>query len=360
MGWRNKKYQKSLKEQLNEKLTAMLKKGVGTSKKEAIATDTAYDKIFSYNSYKTYFQHCKYFINWIEENHPECKNLHQCKRYVAEWLTYRAELKKTDKYGNILKDGSGNPIRKYSAWTLQTEAKALGKLYGIRPDDKQYFHAPKRNRSDITRSRGDKVRDAHFSEKNHDELVKFCKGTGLRRNVLKRIKGSDFFTREQLESYEKHLETLPKTDENDTYIKIALDALGTFPDQQYFIYSSKDKNGRSRFSPIVGKNVDQIVARMQNTKPEDKVWEFIPNGMDVHGYRADYVTTIYRMYARPIEDIPYDRVNKGTGKRYQSGVYYCRGEEKGKKLDKDAMEKASKAAGHNRREIVARHYIRGL
>lgn len=66
------------------------------------------------------------------------------------------------------------------------------------------------------------------------------------------------------------------------------------------------------------------------------------------------------MYARPIESIPYDAINKGTGRAYQSGVYVCRKDEVGKKLDKQAMAIVSKALGHNRLEIVANNYIRGL
>ena len=47
---------------------------------------------------------------------------------------------------------------------MQLEAKALGKLYGIEPDDEDYFKPPKRNREDIKRSRSDCVRDEHFSK----------------------------------------------------------------------------------------------------------------------------------------------------------------------------------------------------
>ena len=56
-----------------------------------------------------------------------------------------------------------------SAWTVQLEAKALGKLYGISPDDENYFKPPKRKREEIKRSRGDRVRDKHFSKTTTDE-----------------------------------------------------------------------------------------------------------------------------------------------------------------------------------------------
>lgn len=67
-----------------------------------------------------------------------------------------------------------------------------------------------------------------------------------------------------------------------------------------------------------------------------------------------------KAHAREIKDIPYDRVNRGTGKRYQSQVYTCRKDEAGKKLDKAAMLICSKALGHNRISVVADNYIRGL
>lgn len=83
-------------------------------------------------------------------------------------------------------------------------------------------------------------------------------------------------------------------------------------------------------------------------------------GQIIHGYRGDYATAIYKAHAREIKDIPYDRVNRGTGKRYQSQVYTCRKDEAGKKLDKAAMLICSKALGHNRISVVADNYIRGL
>ena len=65
----------------------------------------------------------------------------------------------------------------------------------------------------------------------------------------------------------------------------------------------------------------------------------------IHSYRSDYAVAIYKAHARKISEIPLDRVNKGTGKRYQSDVYTCRKDEAGKKLDKAAMLICSKALG---------------
>jgi len=61
MGYKNKKYQKDLTQQINDRLTKMLHDGEGKSKKEAIEDGTERSKIFSYSTYESYFKHCKYF-----------------------------------------------------------------------------------------------------------------------------------------------------------------------------------------------------------------------------------------------------------------------------------------------------------
>jgi hypothetical protein len=86
------------------------------------------------------------------------------------------------------------------------------------------------------------------------------------------------------------------------------------------------------------------------------VWQHVHQSADIHGYRAEYATAIYKAHARAIQDIPYDRINRGTGRRYQSQVYTCRKDEAGRKLDKAAMLVCSKALGHNRISVVADNY----
>lgn len=312
----------------------------GESKKKAIANGTDKEKIFSHNTYKTYWKHTKYFIKYVQEQHPEVTTIKKAKKYVNEWLQVRVD-------------------QGLSAWTIQTEAKALGKLYGISPDDPDYFQPPKRNRQDITRSRVDRARDKHFSVSNNDELIKFCKGTGLRRSELASIKGKDLISRSEIEMEFNQLKSLKNlTEDESKRLNILKDAMRF--ESEYYINIENGKGGRKRISPIVGKNIDQIVERMKNTPEDKKVWEYVNSNADIHSYRADYATEIYKTYARNIEDIPFDRVNKGTGKKFQSDVYTCRKDEAGKKLDKAAMLLSSKALGHNRIEVVANNYIRGL
>ena len=318
MGRKNKTYYKDLHQQAYDRLTEML--AFGESKKEAVAEGTEKDKIFSVNTYKSYWKHIKYFLRFIKQKHPECTTLKGAKKYVNEWLQSRAD-------------------QELSAWTVQLEAKALGKLYGIAPDDENYFKPPKRNREDI----------------------KFCRGTGLRRRELGELRGKDLVRRGQIAADAEQLEQIAAEERAPSVTKqleMLRDAM-LFP-QEWFVHVRNGKGGRERLSPIIGKNAAQIVERIADTPAEEKVWQHIHTSADIHAYRAEYATAIYKAYARPIEEIPYDRVNKGTGKRFQGDVYTCRKDEAGKKLDKAAMLLCSKALGHNRISVVADNYIRGL
>ena len=340
MGRKNKSYYKDLHQQAYDRLNGM--QAFGESKKEAIANGTDRGKIFSFNTYQTYWKHTKYFLKYIKETHPECTTLKSAKKYVNEWLQLRTD-------------------QGLSAWTIQTEAKALSKLYGIQPDDDGYFKPPKRNREDIKRSRGDRVRDRHFSEENNDELVKFCKGTGLRRSELMELRGKHLVTRAQIEDEIARLNALPAGERSaaaDKRLEMLQDT--RLFDEEYFTHVRNGKGGRERLSPIIGRFAGQIIGRIRETPAEEKVWQYVNTNADIHGYRAEYATAIYKTHARPIQDIPYDRVHRGTGRRYQSEVYTCRKDEAGKKLDKAAMLVCSKALGHNRISVVADNYIRGL
>ncbi|MFR1478557.1 MAG: hypothetical protein ACLSB9_24115 [Hydrogeniiclostridium mannosilyticum] len=157
MGRRNKAYHKDLHQQAYERLTSM--QAFGESRKEAKANGTDKDKIFSFSTYQSYWKHTKYFIKYIKEHHPECTTLKSARKYVNEWL----------------QDGVDRGL---SAWTIGVQRSAMGKLYGISPDDEDFFKAPKKERENIKRSRGDRVRDKHFSKTNNDGLIKFVRGLG--------------------------------------------------------------------------------------------------------------------------------------------------------------------------------------
>lgn len=255
------------------------------SKQEYI-NEAIRDKIYSINTYGTYAKHNNYFLSYCEGK--GCKTLEQCREYVPEWLNGRIE-------------------QGFSAYTVKMEAAALGKLYQC-PVRDFGVDLPERNRYEITRSRGFAERDRGFSLEKNSEIIDFCRGTGLRRSELKAL------TKDQLIKYEN----------GDYALKI------------------RGKGGRWRESPIIGPHKSEIVDRIENSS--GKVWEKIPSHMDVHAYRSDYATAIYKAYER--DEIPLKE------------RYYCRGDRKGEVMDREAMKMASEALGHSRLEVVAGHYIR--
>ncbi len=338
MGYKSKK---SLHQQAFDRFKSMQR--FGESKRDAILDGSYKDKIFSYSTYDTYWKHTKYYLSYLKEYHPECTNLKQAREYTSEWLQSRA-------------------AQGLSAWTVQTEAKALGKLFGISPEDPDYYSPPARHREDIVRSRVECARDRRFSTTNNDLLIRFCKGIGPRKEGLKKMTGKDLRTKDQIQIEVSRLKEIERsrslTKEEQTSLRINQDAL-LFTKSEYFVYL-KEKGGRERISPVVGPDVDQIVSRFREVGPDERVWQHIHTAIDAHSYRSDYSNQIYRQYARPTEDIPYDRVHSGTGHRYQSEVYHCHLDERGRGLDKRAMRMASIALGHSRIDVVANSYLRGL
>lgn len=290
----------NLTKEIQDRFDSML--AIGRSKhKDKLAGATA-DKIYSWNTYRTYLKHANYFAKWCKEQHG-CRTLAECRPYADEWLQSRAVL---------------------SAYTQKLEVSTLAKMYGC--TSKDFVAVASRKRSDITRSRGEKIRDKNFSEERNSELVSFCRSTGLRRAELRALTGDKL-----------------RQDESGNY---------------YIVVDSGSKGGRYREAPVIG-NVDNVV-RLMNAAGSGKVFSRIHNGADIHSYRADYATAIYKAHARKIEDIPFDRVNAGSGFKYQSGVYCRRGDNKGSKLDKEAMLIASRALGHNRISVIGEHYLRGV
>ena len=138
---KSKYYKRTLHQQAYDKLQSMI--AFGESKTDAKKNGRTGNKIYSKSTYQTYKKHINYFVKYIMKTHPEVKSMKKAKKYVAEWLELRVE------------EGC-------SAWTINLEAAALNKFYGILPDDPKRFQCPRRSRVDIKRSRGQKERDKHF------------------------------------------------------------------------------------------------------------------------------------------------------------------------------------------------------
>ena len=274
--------------------TLQAKCAFGEQKHAAKAAGTAKDHIYSHNTLRSYTKHCVQFVRWARQNAPEghkLRTLEDCRPYAAEWLQSRIDAG-------------------LSAYTIKLEAAALCKLYGCTAADLGLPSTPTRHRANITRSRGTAVRDTDFSEERNQEIISFCKCTGLRRRELATIRGTD---------------------------------LVWGADGKAYIHVIHGKGGRER-DAVVLDNDPEIITRMQ-AAGDDLVWPRIPSHMDVHGYRADYATALYNRVARDVSTIP------------PAEQYHCRGDRAGVVYDRVAMLYVSRALGHNRISVIAGHYL---
>lgn len=336
----------SMHNQIYERLRGMY--CPGQSKKEAMKDGTYYKKIFSSSTLTNYLQDCYRFERYVIAMHPEVKNLYEAKKYYREFLDY--------KNGDV--NNRGEPL---AADTIHTYAKALGKLYRINPESKEYYVPPIRKRENIKKNRTvSKRTEIHFSEERHPEFVYLCLSTGLRRVELGRLKAEQIKTLNDLWSMKKQIESKPKDalTKDDIRRKQALDdVFEYFTDCQFFIEVINAKGGKRRFAPILGPHQKEVVAMIRMLPKEAHVCKQVFKAAPIHRYRAKYAEMILDMKSRPIEEIPYDTPVKGLNAMKQGDVYVCRGSRKGVKLDKRAMKIASKALGHNRVSVVATSYI---
>lgn len=240
MGHKNKK---SLVMQITETLTSKL--ATGESKHAAKANNATADKIYSYNTLRSYiYQSCK-FAKYVKEAH-KCKKIEDCRPYVDEYLQYGIN-------------------RNLSPYTLKLQASALAKLYGCSGTD--FIKTPSRKRSEITRSRKECERDKHFSEKKNADLVTFCKSTGLRRRELRYLTGDKL----------------------------------RFKNGKPYVLVTNGKGGKIRLAPVTG-DPDKV-AELMKKAGTGKVFATVSKNADIHHFRACYAKTLYKAYARPIETL---------------------------------------------------------
>ena len=330
----------TLRQQAFQKLKSMLDAGMGRSRHQDKKDGTDKYYIYSFKTFNTYRQTMEYFIRWLEVNHPEVTTLKKARKYVREWL--------------VSLEG------KYKASTIQTRAKGIGKFYGITSTDPDYYEPPVRHREDIVKNRQRTKTDAHFSEAKHADLIHFADHCGFRREGMESITRDSLYDKQLLISEIERINKIPISDrsENDIILLDCYKRTILFRDCFDFFILVREKGGKWRLAPIIGSKEDvrKIVAKFESTAPGHSVWGKLSKNYNEHRHRAEYAAALYRQFARPIDQIPYDSVNKASGHRYQSEVYVCRTDLKGKRFDKKAMEIVEKALGHESPHTFASHY----
>ncbi len=149
--------------------------------------------------------------------------------------------------------------------------------------------------------------DRYFQPKNWQPMLKFLEGTGLRRSEVRTLTCHDVYTG---------------------------------MDGKLYVHVDNGKGGRPREVPVLPGREDDIRAVVAEREPGERVFVHIPGHLDVHSYRRLFAQALYLSYA-PGRTLP-----PADGRLKRSDY------------DRDAAQKVSEALGHNRIDVVLRHYIR--
>ena len=334
---------KSLKQQVKEILDSKL--SIGESKYIAKRNGTYTEHIYSWETYRTYLKHACYFVRWCKEQPIEPSLGHkprtvaECRTFVEKWIQHGIDCE-------------------LSAYTLKLELAALAKLYGCKSTDFN-IKTPPRRRKNITRSRGDAIRDKHFSIQKNQNMITFCMCTGLRRAELAQIRGTDLIVQEG---------------------KLYLDI------------RKGSKGGRLRVSPVVGNDEEiALVKKLCMDAGDQQIFPHPSFNADIHSFRAEYAMRVYNLNKREYDAYKNERLivykntiydsyfsangkkdtgrfswlykNDGNGTKMLDGfedipsAYFCRCDKKGTVYDRKALLEASKTLGHNRFGIVPTNYL---
>lgn len=280
---------------------------LGVSKYDDKKSGEAKNGIYSTSTARTYNKMCQEFADFVIQKNGSVRiSIDDSRQYAEEYLQEN------------LNNGK-------SVYTVKSQRSALAKLYGC--EGNELCELPDRSRTDITRSRNRTVispktgkeiknpstRAGRFSEKKHQEIVDFCRSSGLRRHELETLTGDQ--------------------------LRIKSDGSAVLD-----LHGTQCKGGRPRTVPLIG-NVESAIT-LCVAAGNEKVFPTVPSAMDVHHYRSQYATALYHQLERPIDSLE------------RSEQYICRGDLKGVIYDREAMANVSNALGHNRINVIAEHYLR--
>lgn len=127
----------------------------------------------------------------------------------------------------------------------------------------------------------------------------------------------------------------------------------------------RGKGGRIRAAQLYGtaEEIENAVAYIRNLSGHNH----IHSNADIHSYRADYASRVYKAHARDLSQLKGKKVDytaltgktaKDGSRIYKNAIYHCRGDQKGQAMDRAAMIIASQNLGHNREDVVGEHYLK--
>jgi integrase len=218
-----------------------------------------------------------------------------------EVLDQRADELATEYLAEHLKQG-------YSSYTVQAERAALRLFFDNRQLAEQLV-IPPRKRERITRSRKETVREKEFQPVNWQALIRFLQATGLRRAEVTLLQVGDI---------QKDIVT---------------------GDVEVVVKKGHGKGGRPRSVPVLPGHGQDVLCLYDGRESQELVFPNIPTHLDIHAIRREYAQSYYQHLSR--RDLP-----PLTGRLKRSDY------------DEAAVLQVSKALGHNRKDVILRHYLR--
>jgi integrase len=195
-----------------------------------------------------------------------------------------------------------------SPYTVQAERSALRLFFDNRALA-SLIAIPARRRENITRSRRAPTRTKDFNSDNWQPLIRFLRATGLRRDEVRRLLIEDIR-------------------ENPT--SLALEVV---------VKKGHGKGGRPREVPVLPGREQDVLCQRDGRAPQDPVFPRIPSHLRPHSYRREYAQAYYCHL---------------SGRALPSPV----GRLKHTDYDEAAVKQVSLALGHNRTDVIHRHYLR--
>lgn len=196
----------------------------------------------------------------------------------------------------------------HSPYTVQAERAALRLFFDDRELAEQLV-IPARKREQITRSRKETVREKEFQPANWQPLIQFLLATGLRRAEVTLLKVED-------------IQRDPVTGDLEVIVK-----------------KGHGKGGRPRRVPVLPGHEQNVLCLRNGREPQELVFPHIPSHLDIHAIRRKYAQSYYQhLSGRGLPPL--------TGRLKRSDY------------DEAAVLQVSKALGHNRKDVILRHYLR--
>lgn len=323
--WAKKAKKATIKDEIYDSLTSKFNAGKGRDHNADKATKDDRNVIYTERSYRNYMSSGKLFVNWIKKNHPECKNLKNCRQYVDEWIGYMTE-------------------KGYSPFTIASRRSAMVKIYGA--ESNEFISGPPRFRKNIKNNRDvhEKARNRHISEETEKRLGRIVSAIGCRRQEFQRIHGTDVFylSKEDLKKMEYEYEAdFKKNHPDKTYVPFY-----TSFEPGWYV-KLKGKGGKVRYTQILGENDNETIDIVNELQAygSNLVMPKVHNAFPEHYYRSEYAKRYYNKYKRDVDTLTIRQ------------LYYCRKDKKGIVYDRRSMLMTSRMMGHNRIDVIAGHYL---